>query len=67
MRSRAEIYQAKADTYRHRAKLAKDASERDRLLEMADQWFKMAEDEKRGPSDRRVISTLLRKKKSIPE
>jgi len=63
MRSRAEIYQAKAETCRHHAKLAKDASERDRLLKLADQWSKMAEDATRRTSDRRVISATLRKKK----
>src|SRR5262249_43614789 len=63
MRSRAEIHQARADTCRHRAKLAKDTSERDRLLELADQWLKMAEEAKRQPSDRRAISIFVRKKK----
>jgi hypothetical protein len=67
MRSRAEIYRAKAETCRHRAKLAKDTSERDRLLEMADQWSKVAEDAKRQPSDRRAVSAILRTKKQIPD
>jgi hypothetical protein len=63
MRSRVEIYQARADTCRHHAKLAKGASERNRLLKLADQWSKMAEDAKRQSSDRRVIATTPRKKK----
>jgi len=63
MGSRAEIYRAKAETCRQHAKLAKDASERNRLLKLAEQWSKMAEDAKRQSSDRRVISTTSRKKK----
>jgi hypothetical protein len=51
MRSRPEIYQAKAEMCRQGAARAKNSFERDRWLKLVTQWSEMAESAKQAHLD----------------
>jgi hypothetical protein len=59
MRSRADIYRAKADLCRQTAASSNDAAGQHRWLALADQWSKMAEHAKQDQRrDKRIVATL---------
>lgn len=62
MPSRIEIYRTKVEDCRRQAMLAKDTEERKRLLQLADQWARMADEEaKQRPPRSRSTPGKLRK------
>jgi hypothetical protein len=59
MRTRVEIYRAKADLCRQAAAPLNDGPEKNRWLVLAHQWSEMAERAKQDrPRDKRIIAIL---------
>jgi hypothetical protein len=56
--SRVRAYRAKAEACSHQASREKDADQKDRWLQLAAQWMKMAEDENNSPPRIRAVKHL---------
>jgi hypothetical protein len=50
MRSRSDIYRARAEECSHQATLPQNAAHKDRLLKLADEWTKLAMGAKNAPA-----------------
>jgi len=57
MRSRSDIYRARAEACSHQATLPQNTAQKDRLLKLAEQWAEMAE---RAKKDRARVGRIKR-------